>query len=777
MSKTTIFYNNKEIEIFPNETIKIDERFDQIQDSITFTFYSSEITKNVEPFTLMTIQSNAFSAENLSKQFWIKTKCRSVIGSKNVYEHEATCYELTKILQALLLGSKAFSVVKNVENYNSNYDRINIICSLMRDKYAYIFKLDSNMQGRMQQEREFSFGSGTTMYDALLEIMNTEGCVPRVINYNPTVRALTISYDDIDGIVSQNVQETIFEDVSFDEIDQNVDEYCSQVETEMNDVIDRNTYSTVYLTPRSESNVVSFDNGCLITPENIEDIKQLSIGMDLTAPFKAPLLYMDARYFSQFPDSDRIPTANAQTPIPEDVAFKDTTSTFALMKLTDEGKKIYEEAKRTIGIYEGADTNYYKGSFWFYRNYKVVNNKAISSGVTFMFAMSNYKYDISMPSGYYYVPITQIVLEKKQYDLLETLEKPNFIYFEHGSNKIDGFANSENNDFWNSFLGTQRNPPIQSYNFNLYDQILDMNNITYEIVENGTPIVMGVATNTIYICYDTNKNYFEKSYKLKYYTMSSMSNVEEKETLLNTKMKTSRSYNNGANNIDYNLVINGMKREVNHLGLPCKIIQSMTNVSLGTHTSLGYVVEKITDILVERDSFIYTYFIYEDAFQIAAAIGVDSQYEATNIPSTGVLKRYLYYEIIASDEFKNKILNEETPVMLLIDKNKSLFMSRYYDNNKIILTAKMKDNYAFASKMVVSSYNSNYYGNKDVGIDNGFQKELSFQIYAIDDLTKENLDNYPEINLSNQSNYKTSTISRAIYKDSREQLIFTFCIK
>ena len=203
-----VYLNNKYVEIFPNETIKIDERLDQVLDSVTFTFYSDTITSNIPPFTYLRIFSDNYL---IIKELWITSEASVMIGSKGYWQHDATVYELTKITEALLVNSKAFSVVPGMSNYNSTYDRIRILTELMTEKYGYNFSFNSRIL-EMAKEREYSFGSGTTFYDSLLELMHNEGCIPRITSYNPLTKTLEIACDDIESLAN-NTKINILENI------------------------------------------------------------------------------------------------------------------------------------------------------------------------------------------------------------------------------------------------------------------------------------------------------------------------------------------------------------------------------------------------------------------------------------------------------------------------------------------------------------------------------------------------------------------------------------
>ena len=262
--------------------VTINERLDEVLDSATFTLIVKEKTKQqaqyipfnkmftkvIEPFTLCHITSSIND-----NYYFASSECQKIINTTK-YMHSVTLYELTKKLETYILGSKAFSHIDDRTDYNTDYDRIRIIVELMNDKYFESILLDSSIQSRFTKEREYSFGPGTTMFDALKEIMANENCIPK-LTYDGTDYIL--SYDDLDLVKETNYQEFDTELIEAIQSSQSVDEYCSEVETEMSDVMGSKEPTSVIVSARGEEDIFTKDTACLLLPSNIDTIKSIEI--------------------------------------------------------------------------------------------------------------------------------------------------------------------------------------------------------------------------------------------------------------------------------------------------------------------------------------------------------------------------------------------------------------------------------------------------------------------------------------------------------------------
>ena len=282
--------NNKDVNSYIDVTssvvseLTLDERIDQVLDSGTFSFLSRDFTDAIEPFTRCIIKGidSKYGTYDGYISFFCTSNCNKYLTVEGLYYHEVQLYEPTKLLECLILGTKAFSHVEGKNNYNSNFDRIRIITELMNQKYDYNIELDGSVNPfNLTGEREYTFGAGTTMFDAINEIMKTEGCIPRLwFKQNSYYKKFILGYVKIDALKTSTI--VPIAQITKQSSTQSVDEYCSEMEAEYSEVVDRDTVQEVLLTVRSQDTAIYKDTACLITPSKIESLNALSIKCDLT---------------------------------------------------------------------------------------------------------------------------------------------------------------------------------------------------------------------------------------------------------------------------------------------------------------------------------------------------------------------------------------------------------------------------------------------------------------------------------------------------------------
>lgn len=102
----------------------LDERIDQVLDSGTFSFLSRDFTNAIEPFTrcIIKVINSKYGMYDGCLSFFCTSNCNKYLTVDGLYYHEVQLYEPTKLLECLILGTKAFSHVEGKSNYNSNYD-------------------------------------------------------------------------------------------------------------------------------------------------------------------------------------------------------------------------------------------------------------------------------------------------------------------------------------------------------------------------------------------------------------------------------------------------------------------------------------------------------------------------------------------------------------------------------------------------------------------------------------------------------------------------------
>ena len=726
--------------------VTINERLDEVLDSATFTLIVKEktkqqaqyipfnkmFTKAIEPFTLCHITSSIND-----NYYFASSECQKIINTTK-YMHSVTLYELTKKLETYILGSKAFSHIDDRTDYNTDYDRIRIIVELMNDKYFESSLLDSSIQSRFTKEREYSFGPGTTMFDALKEIMANENCIPKLtydgIDY-------ILYYDDLDLVNENNYQDFDTDLIEAIQSSQSVDEYCSEVETEMSDVMGSQKPTSVIVSARGEEDIFTKDTACLLLPSNIDTIKSIEIvGI--------------------------VNVANNDGVITLDLASED--------EMSDEGMNIFNQS------YEGVsfsnlliNIERYAGSTAANYFQETIQSRSEISKLLFLVAaptsrrlVVGYKkavYDSSgdeITKNIKYVTqsnatfdITNYLLNQEQYDLLEVLKQPKYIYYEHGTNYIKGFYNVKNNDFWKSLI--------------------------YGEVKSFMSLVMVTPDNIM--GYVNSPDIISKNFRVTYYPMTSIY-VRQEKTKNQVTNTTARSYNNGASSVDFNQLMPEIEKNVNSLGLEIKTITTSENMKNGTYTQYGYIINKSMTYRIYNGTLIES-IVYNCSMNnkiVAEALSRSTQYEATNLPQIGIITRHIDLTTTYANIVDNKLLEDEYPLIYLFVQDYLIAkpMSFITNNDEAIFVCETIDNYAIDNAK--SEGSNNYYINKPVPYSDSDNYQYSYTLTLaagrVESLTNDILNKLPNVDslaqICGSPLRKVDLGTKLVYKDPRERLVF-----
>ncbi len=744
--------------------ITINQRLDEVLDSATFQLvynWTNEgendfFAKAIEPFTMCTLGGDYFYASSV---------CHYLNSTQNdnseiVYIHEVTLYELTKRLETFILGSKAFSIVNGKSDYNTDYDRIRIIKDLMQDKYKVSFTLDTQMKVRMSQSREYFFGAGTTMFDALKEIMANENCIPR-LKWNAFTKSLIISYDDFNVVSSTTYSINFPEKI---ESTQSVDEYCSEIETELSEVSGSVTPTTVTLAATGTDDIISADNACLVLPTNIDRVTKLEIlGKNLIYANNNKRITVQVSAdndkcmdFNKSVVGEVLTTSKAYSTIQQ--WFGDDVASFFSAYVT--AGEISSVAGVVLCCILGAEKNVL--AIGYNQPVKDSNGNDTAQNITF-----------SNRSGDYSIDITSYLLNKQQYDLLEATTKPKYLYYEHGTKIIGGFNIRENDDFWKSKIyGT-----ISSF---MTGNFAD---------KNGHFVCTASSTGG-------NANALPHVFRVTYYPLAPFTTrVTKKGVTIPTNI-TARSYNNGANSVDLNQLLPQMRKNCNLLGLNLTTITTCYDdkINVGYKTQFGYVISKsrsyrnyngdLTESIV--------YICSENKQVVAQALTRATQYEATNLPQTGIIDRFVYLDL---DGKLNGAF--ENPYLVIRGSNTSddgavakplvfVYADMDYGYARYAI-CEADDNYSIGSRLVEGQ--KHYYANTPVPYADSDNCRENYLLSILQvDLTKDTVSNIrdgridlfsslpkiPNYNMLALGYYGkgTESYSVLVHKDPRERLIF-----
>lgn len=810
--------------------INIDERLDEVLDSGSFCMLVGNPSNAIEPFTRVIIEHD----DGKQVPFFATSVCNKYLSEKNLFYHEVKLYEPTKIMECWLLGTKSFSIIDSKESYNSNYDRIRIICELMSDKYGIQINLDDRIKS-MLKDREYSFGAGTTAFDAIYEIMKTENCIPRIVfSMIDSQNTFTLTFDKPQASIKYQKFTSATKVLS----DNNVDEYCSEMEAEYGEVVDRDTLQECVLSCRSRGDVICSDTACLITPSPVEKLESVSLRYELEAQGTKICLIPKSIFDDiwTYCNHDGSGTFTKDGAGVEDiyhrVLIKDTSGyeDFFLGKLKAWYLECYNELIDWligIGWNRYSDNSRYLlvhvncgGYFNLYDFDENIQNLYDNYYVVAYYDEPGFKGTPKENLVYKLnrnIDLTSRVLVKEKWDLLPAELKPKYVYWQSGGNFIDGFYNTFHDGFWESIFYDKVNPFLESFvedgvwkrsldftygyhDENMYSQYYytiyywlivarEIKNLKFKtkiafldetyarfsnrINESSNQYSLNDAW-TVANEFNIDTNHLKNVYEVKYYSKSPTVIRTGKETAI-CQTAASKSFNSGASTIDFNQLTPAIQRAVDMQGLEKTTIYAKDDFEVGSRTEYGYIISKSSTYKLIENGSILKSFVYNccnNYQQVAAVIGVDSQYEATNIPQTGIVSRFLY------DEIDDVIVKDKLYLGIKINSDDDEWLAKPLQmletDGQRLFICQAEDNVSFDRYLGLGT-NGTYFLNKIVSYSDADAYQIKYAevaILTINDYSLGTLNYLPLI-----SNDKVNIVAKAfenrnIYKDSRERLIF-----
>ena len=716
--------------------ITYDKRVDEVFDTGTFSFESQAITYNIPPLTLCKIDN----------QYWFaSSECNTIIPTE-YYNHNVELLELTYIAHTVIIGTKAFS---NRGAYKTHNDKLQILVELATSKNQLLFGAEADAYeiepfiDSKNKEREFTFGAGTSLFIALLEIGKTVDAIPRITGFKTGVVGNTIwhiAWDYLDYnntfTIDRNrlIQEKQFQDV---------ENYTAMLEAEMQNVVDRDTIVEVKnLTVRSEDFYINSDNQVLLLPSKAEEIVDLSVNL----PYLVELLiyYNDNNLVSTLtPDSSG--NYYYYSTLKNNTLFKPVINEF-------------EDILKSKGIPIPSDDYL----FWHY-----VDDLGYSKNY---FRYMNYLDDTIIKE----FNLTDIVLEKAEWDnLLDLSEQPKYFVYESGTNKIENLNKTYKNDLWNNIMDITTYSAMQEY----INSLASENTMAYGTVEIRT----GLTDDDVVSNYNNPINLlFNVSYKPIIDTYIKSTNT--KKPFNESKIKnTSRSFEASASVSDFNLLQNSINKSNEMLGMP-EITLTYVGSEIPSPANLivyrdkNYYVSSVqtTINLGQYTSYINLVSSYS---KVAEVFGVASQFESTRLPLTGIIDRFVYCgETSLNFNFKPtgmrvRFINNNGDTQFVYKRG--AYVS-YEGITYYVVSA--NDNYCFDTGMVENSdLKGGNYENKQYTYGDENNEQDVYRVALIkepSDLTLEESRDLSSIVYNRFDGEVTKTITT--YKDARERLIFVF---
>ncbi|MCM1556868.1 MAG: hypothetical protein NC087_04965 [Anaeroplasma bactoclasticum] len=692
------------------------------------------LSTNIPPYTPLRINSN---------ELWFaKSTCRKYLTMEGYYIHNIELLELTSILSCYVLGSKSFSATGS---HKKDYEKLEIIVDLMKEKYGVSFVFPDCMI--LDKEQEFPFGPGTTIYDALLEIVKSYDSVKvKVVDYNPSKNEFIINFILDDSTYSLKDSGILDEYYT-----QDSDTYGAILESEMTNVIDRtNPIVVSSLTLRADEVHMSEDNSILFLPTRCE--KVLDFWTELPQTFEGMINFDREKYSS---------IIDAAVSIGDVKTFRDWQ---AIIIYNGESPLDYFLPIIVNGF--NIDSEIILNSFWRisrlndnmpYALY-TVNSSGKKGEIEFMVRLN----------------LSNRILPKDKWMLLEDREKPKYVYYESGSNRIEGMNNYYKNDFWNSLIGNTVGPFLNQYNS------------IEEISEEYPGEYLTNLKATHYINFgtlnDNDHKSLDYSYWIEYIPIVDpfISDVKRESSFNENKIKRlARTYDKNSNFIDFDRMIDSIELTNDMAGLPECTIEYKLSKNEAPPQAFNrikrngidwFVSSVITTSSLKKEVAVIN--LVANYNKVADAIGIKTQYNETKNPLNNIIDRPIYWEydcsnipgIPSSDcwikvEACGRALYKRAAVMVR--------------RSTVYVYAEALDQYSF-DKCALKVGGTNNYQCNDVSYcdSNNEITELKISVGTIMSLTRNESLQLPNYFGNNYVEF-LELPQKTIWKDSRERLIFT----
>ena len=457
-------------------------RLDEVFGTGSLDFESKEFTENIPPYSILKMDGVYYCCSSESSYHF---------GSGSWF-HKVSIIEATSLLSRFLIGSKAFSITGTNK---FDYEKINILLNLVNQKYGVNVEITGDLSAVFNQQIEYVFTAGTTLFDALSEIAK---------QYNVK---FYVDLVDGDRISVSFTQFSKLGNLAFDEKDiisltriQNAETYCNYLESEATNVIDTNF-------PVTLKNVFAKSNDIKLN----EDTFHLELP---TPAYKVNSV-----------------TANMLAEMEVLIQIDDPNSSYLEDNYPEGTYKTYREWETHIPALKTIYNDVF--SKYGYLNFNFYDVEWIVESYNAIWSIRPIDNSVLRLITY---PKKLNVLSEEQYQLLLDQDKPDYIYYKTGSNIIDGLNIFYKNDFWNTILGNLNKPalldPINDYTY--LDYTLTFGGDTFE-----TQYWISLKKFNIRNGFDDTK-IINTLYDIEYYPMGNPYIVSKKKDIPSNETKGKR---------------------------------------------------------------------------------------------------------------------------------------------------------------------------------------------------------------------------------------------
>ena len=728
----------------------------------------SKAKYNIPPFTMFEIaSSNIAPMQRGNERYFGYSKCTKYLreqpDGEMYYIHDVTLVEPLALLETIQIGTKTFT------NHNDIY-YLDVLTKLIHNITGFNIHFDIPTSGNNAwnslDRHSYSYDKGTTAFEIANDIFTIHNCKMK-IDFWDTITTSTNAYSIyfiIKPINLDSIREIQFNDntLTYVSYEQNFDNYCKCLESQVDNVVDRNTitkYSN--LTCRSDENNITADNCFIELPAKIESVENLKVYTNPNQRIWITISKSDLEALQAVGDYHDyyywVTWRQIVAQCPWVVALIDTNN---------------PNAKVTEHIYKCM-------------NAVVSPDDSTPIGVL--------AYEVS---DYTWFDITKLCLDSSIYMGLDPSVQPKYCYYSNGSNKIEGVYLYYKDDWIHQLIGVTTEPMLhylgEDYSYLNYSD----HSVAIDKDDNN---VYGNIHYTVTSPADDNPMNVLFSVKAHPITNQYVKDIKDETNIVNENayFNTSRSYGNSANYIDYDIMRKNIHISNSFLGTPELTIQTLDYCPLDTNTKFTYdnKVWYVSSIVMEilREHIMYTINASTNYNKQADSIGVRTQYQATKIALDNIKERHVYFrdesaiELYGGSSYYFDIsfeFEDESVVGFYIP------VSIYAGENGVTLVASTVDNYSIGKYYYSDpniSFTDSKYIQKDAKYcdDNGEVKSIySLNLGRFDTprgtaLTLEASRKLPipSADLPNFSIDATilsyGSSKGLIYKDEHESLVFT----
>ena len=711
-------------------TVTYMKRLDDVFGTGSFQFESKTIDYNIPPYSILTANN---------EQYCCSSEANYHYGKKSWF-HNVSIIELTSLLSRFLVGSKSFSITGS---NRKDYEKINILIKLINNKYGVNIEFKEGFDVTIfNKEIEYVFTAGTTLFDALSEILknyNYRIMVDSVLGSDIYLNALdlaTISFLQLDDTLILSKRKI-----------QNSENYCKYLEMEATNVIDTNQLTIASnLFPKANDIKLNEDTFRIETPTNIFKLEKFEVISLYQNAMKVQIQFDESWWLSQ--------------------AGTTTEKSFLMWE------QQYPFLER---FWANVFSKYFLDKDWFYSQIWVGQEHILypkNTSETLQGDLLNARLTLDLTSH---------ILSKEQYDLIEDKDKPDYAYYTNGSNVIDGFNIYYKNDFWNDILGEDNYPFLIG---GIKGE--DTSGLGFSISRDAY-----ISVFKVYSIASTSP--LKSVYRVTYYPIANPYMIDEKvDTPINetTYKPYAISFNKSSNYVDFDKLQNSMQIENKSIGKVEMVLEyDTTNLTflyplmakLHIEDKDWYVVSSQTNYNGTQQ--VTTFNLVSDYNKIADVISLNSQYNTLKNPLDNVIERPLLVKTNANFEGENgklwfalRFYDKDGDIIGDDEYTYNLVQATIYSNaNDLYLYCQMQDNYSISRN--AQTISTNVYKLSDVPYVNGNNEfyKVKIDLFELNGFDYESAIKLPVHKFASNEYYTKliDTIETIVYKDAREKITFT----